>query len=139
MLDLAKLENVLEQKYNLSLKDFTNGHEDYFSIKIEELSIEVVKDGNTLMAGINLGAMDIATHDIPQLHVVIHNLNQSDPLQGSIIQLIDMDNYFYLKLLEPLLHNKSTEKEVFELIDYLIEIGQDPQISGGVADYLSYD
>lgn len=138
MQDYKKLENVFRDKYKLDLKNFTNGNKDYFTIKIQEdLSIEFVKDNNKfIIRGINLGQMNIVENDIHTLHAIIQNINKEDPLHGSILCLTDMDNYFYLELLDstPLIDSESTKEGIFDLMSYLIEIGK--EILGKVYPYL---
>jgi hypothetical protein len=135
-LDLTKLENVLNSKYHLPLKQFIVEKQDYFKMKIKEVSMEVVLENKDLKVGVNLGQMDLANHEISVLFSVIQKLNEATPLLNSGIQLEEMDNYYYLKPNGVLLGNNSTEETIFDTIENLIEIVKNPTFLGFLTKYI---
>jgi hypothetical protein len=135
-LNLSGLENVLFSKYGLALKQFISDEQDYFTMTIKSVPIEVVLDNKQLKAGVNLGQMNHLKYEIPELFSVIEKMNKTDPLHGSIIQLEEMDNFYYLRLQEALLEEDSTEETIFDLIEYLIEIAKSSIVLNSLARYI---
>lgn len=136
-LDLSKLENVLQSKYHLSLKQFIVEEQDYFTMKIKDVSIEVRLDNKELKAGVLLGEMDLLNYETSELFSILDTINSADPLLNSTIQLEEMDNYYYLQLKEVLLNQHSTEAKIFDLLESLLTIAKSEVVSNALYKYIA--